>query len=367
MLLLCGCLPVHAHKPSDSYLTLRVEGHTIQGQWDMALRDLDFALGLDANGDGKLTWDEVQSKHPDIAAYALSRLRLAGAAGKCAASAKEQLIDDHSDGAYSVLRFAANCGKPIAQLTVEYRLLFDLDPQHKGLLQLQSPAHTTTALFSPDTSRQTFSLTETGRWRQLLDFVVTGVWHIWLGFDHILFLLSLLLPSVLLWRERQWQPANNIRSSSFDVLKVVTAFTLAHSITLTLASLQVIALPSRWVESAIAFSVLLAALNNVFPLVLGKRWLVAFGFGLIHGFGFASVLFDLHLPQATLLLALVGFNLGVELGQLTIVLVFMPLAYAVRASWFYQRLLLVGGSLLVALVAVLWLGERALNLQIISS
>ena len=114
------------------------------------------------------------------------------------------------------------------------------------------------------------------------------------------------------------------------MFKVVTAFTVAHSITLSLAALGVISLPSRLVESAIAASVVLAALNNVCPVVYGGRWIIAFCFGLIHGFGFASVLTDLGLPQDSLLLALVAFNLGVELGQLAIVAVFLPIAYALR-------------------------------------
>jgi hypothetical protein len=106
--------------------------------------------------------------------------------------------------------------------------------------------------------------------------------------------------------------------------------------------------------------VLLAALNNLRPLVLGRRWIVAFTFGLIHGFGFASVLADLGLPQDTLLIALVGFNLGVETGQLAIVAVFLPAAFWMRQTWLYRRLLFVGGSALIALIALVWLIERSL-------
>ena len=118
------------------------------------------------------------------------------------------------------------------------------------------------------------------------------------------------------------------------MLWVVTAFTLAHSITLTLAALRLVELPSRLVESAIAASVVLAAVNNLVPVVERRRWMVAFAFGLIHGFGFASVLAELGLPQETLVLSLLGFNLGVELGQLAIVAVFLPTAYALRNTRF---------------------------------
>ena len=124
-------------------------------------------------------------------------------------------------------------------------------------------------------------------------------------------------------------------------------------------------LPSRWVESAIALSVVLAALNNLWPVVYEKRWVLAFCFGLIHGFGFAAVLSDLGLPKDSLLVALVAFNLGVEVGQLAIVGVFLPIAFALRGSGFYVGLLQLGGSTAIAVIALLWLTQRALDVQLI--
>ena len=148
-------------------------------------------------------------------------------------------------------------------------------------------------------------------------------------------------------------------------VKVVTAFTAAHSITLSLAALGVVSLPSRLVESAIALSVVCAALNNIWPVVYEKRWAIAFCFGLIHGFGFAAVLADLGLPQASLLIALVAFNLGVELGQLVIVGIFLPVAYTLRATGLYQRVIFIYASASIALIAFLWLIQRAFNVQLI--
>jgi hypothetical protein len=366
--LLCGA--VHAHKPSDSYLTLKVSDKTIEGQWDIALRDLDFAIGLDQDGNGELTWGEIRSRHHDIAAYALGRLIFSNGGTNCPITAGQQLVDNHSDGAYSVLRFTASCSASIDHLEVDYRLLFDIDPQHRGLLHLQSDGQASTAIFSPGTAHQTLELRAASKLAQFGDFVVTGIWHIWKGIDHILFLLSLLLPAVLKlgdkFGDRERRPSDSFKASFIDVLKIVTAFTLAHSITLTLATLQVISLPSRWVESAIAASVVLAALNNLFPLVQGKRWVVAFAFGLIHGFGFASVLTDLGLPQSALLLALVGFNLGVEIGQLAIVSIFLPLAYAMRRTRFYRSAVVTFGSGLIVLIATVWLVERVFDLTIFS-
>src|SRR5207249_427471 len=174
-------------------------------------------------------------------------------------------------------------------------------------------------------------------------------WHIWLGFDHILFLLALLLPSVLRRGPGGWEVVDGFRPALIKMLKIVTAFTVAHSITLSLATLGILRLPARLVESAIAASVILAAVNNIRPIFPHRGWMVAFAFGLIHGFGFANVLADLGLAKETLALALVGFNLGVEIGQLAIVTAFLPIAFSLRESWVYQKLTFRFGSAMIAL------------------
>lgn len=362
LLLLFSAL-AQAHKPSDSYLTLSVQGATVLGQWDIALRDLDFAIGVDMDGDGQITWGEVKARKKAIVAYALARLAIGGDRAACPIALTDFLIDNHSDGAYAVLRFTASCARTAEQLQVTYRLFSDIDPQHKGLLRLQLGSETRTAIFDPKNAQQTFKLAKPSLWKQFSDYLATGVEHIWNGYDHILFLLSLLLPAVVVRGPKGWEPSNGFRPAVMDVLKVVTAFTLAHSITLSLATLQVVSLPARLSESAIAASVIVAALNNIFPLIRGRRWVVAFGFGLIHGFGFASVLTDLGLPRGALAVALVGFNLGVELGQITIVAAFLPIAYLLRRTWLYRRCVLFGGSSAVAVVAALWFVERAFDLR----
>ena len=365
-LLLTLALPALAHKASDSYLVLSVQGQNVEGQWDVALRDIDFAIGLDANSDGAITWGEVQARQTDIDAWALGRLTLQRG-GSCRLAVGDHLVDDHTDGAYAVLRLAGTCPAGTGDLSINYRLLFDLDALHRGLLRLDLDGVTHTAVLSPDSGELSIKAGETSRWRQFLQYVVEGIWHIWIGFDHILFLLSLLLPAVLVFEARRWQGAATFRQATGEVLWVVTAFTVAHSITLTLAALQIIDLPSRLVEGAIAASVVLASANNLYPVVQRRRWLVAFSFGLIHGFGFASVLTELGLPQEALALSLLGFNLGVEAGQLAIVAAFLPVAYLLRNTQLYQKGVLVVGSWLTLLVALVWLIERAFNLKIITA
>lgn len=352
-----------AHKPSDSYLIVQADSSSkvLAAQWDIALRDLEVALQLDANRDGVITWGEVRTREADLFVYAFAHLHIQADGNTCRLAPGDLLIDDHSDGAYAVLKFKADCAAVPRSIDVGYSLLFDIDPSHRGLLRLDVDGNSRSAVLSPDHAVQTFALAETSRLATFLQFVEEGIHHIWIGYDHMLFLISLLLPSVLLRRNSEWVPVGTLRSALLSVLAIVTAFTVSHSITLTLSALGVIGLPSRLVESGIALSVLLAALNNIWPQVTRRAWLLAFGFGLVHGFGFASVLADLGLPQGALAWSLAGFNIGVEIGQLSVVLVVVPAIFLLRERRFYRPLVLVSGSCAIAVVAGIWLMSRALG------
>ena len=359
-------LPAAAHKPSDSYLALRIQGSMVDVQWDIALRDLEYAVGIDTDGDGAITWAELRARHDAISAYALARLTISADGERCGSTAVGHQVDRHSDGTYAVLRFTALCPKDARSLAATYALFFDLDPLHRGLARLEERGAIRSLVFSPGQPMQPLAVSGSSPLRQIVEFSREGVFHIWTGFDHVLFLLSLLLPAVLRREAGRWVPLPGFRQALWKTLAIVTAFTLAHSLTLTLAALEIVTLPSRWVESAIAVSVVIAALNNVYPVLERRLWMVAFFFGLIHGFGFASVLGDLGLPRDNLLAALVSFNLGVEAGQLAIVAALIPLAFALRQTWLYRRLALSAGSLLIVAVACVWLFERAFELRLFS-
>ena len=367
LLCLAAGAPALAHKASDSYLALAVTASGLDGQWDVALRDLEQAVGLDADGDGAITWGELKAQDEAVAAYAFPRLHVVADGGTCAPEPAELLFDRRADGGYAVLRFTAPCpAGPPRELALSYDLLFDLDPLHRGLLRLVAGEHTHTAILAPGAATFRVALDQKpDLTAQILSYGWQGMWHIWIGFDHILFLLSLLLPAVLRRRDGRWQPVGSFREALIEVLKVVTAFTLAHSVTLTLATLGVVSLPSRLVETAIAASVVLAAVNNIRPVVDRRLWLVAFGFGLIHGLGFAGALEELGLPQQALLLSLLAFNLGVELGQLAIVALFLPAAYGLRRTTLYPRLVLRVGSSVIAGIAALWLIERGFDVTLL--
>jgi hypothetical protein len=367
LLAVAVAFPAFAHKASDAYLTVTRDAANLSGRWDLALRDLDLALALDADGDGEITWGEVRARQDAIAALAITRLAVSSGGEKCTLRATDLKIDTHTDGAYAVLALAGSCPHPGPTLAIDYSFLFDLDPQHRGLLNYVEAGESRSMVFSAEHPRQVAGGDTGGPLAQFAAYVHEGVWHIWLGFDHILFLVSLLLPAVLVRRDDAWQAAAKFQDAFWDVARIVTAFTLAHSITLTLAALSIVSLPSRWVESAIALSVVLAALNNVFPIVQRGRWIAAFAFGLLHGFGFAGALADLGLPTGSLALSLAGFNIGVELGQLAIVAAFLPVAFALRSTWAYRRVVLAGGSTAIVAIAGAWLVERAFDLSLFAA
>lgn len=365
LLAMICALPAAAHKASDSYLSLRVEGAKIEARWDIALRDAADPLDLDANGDGAITWGELKARQPELATWALSRLRVEGDGQKCGPGPVDLRVDDHSDGTYAVLGFMLECPSAPSRLAISYRLLFDRDALHRGLLSLQAHGVTQTGVFSPGAISQDFSVAASAPFRQMAAFVREGVTHIWSGFDHILFLLALLLPAVLRRHEGRWIPVATFRPAIADATKVVTAFTVAHSITLSASVLGLVRLPSRFVEAGIALSVAVAALDNLVPVFRARRWAVAFAFGLLHGFGFASVLVDMGLPRSGLLRALFSFNVGVELGQLAIVAAFLTGAYVLRGSPGYQRLALKAGSFVILVVAGVWFLERLLGMRLL--
>jgi hypothetical protein len=334
----------HAHQPSTAHLRISVDDTRLSGRLDIALRDLELVVGLDADHDGDVRFAEVRAAAPAIAAYVQAHLAFAADGAACVFTATPPAaLARHVDGAHAVIPFAATCPATPRALTVDYRVLVDADALHRGLLALSHAGRSQTAVLA---GPATLTLaTPSGTFAA---FVREGVWHIWIGLDHVLFLLALLLPAVL--------ARDSLRRVLTDVFEVVTAFTLAHSITLILAALGVVRLPSRFVEAAIAASVALAALNNLLRVV-DARWAVAFALGLLHGFGFSSVLLDLGLPAGTLVPALLGFNLGVELGQAAIVAAFLPLAFLVRRTVAYRVVLYAGSAAIVA-IALRWSVER---------
>jgi hypothetical protein len=343
-----------AHKPSDAHLSLTTSrlttsGAQLEGRLDVAVRDLDAALTLDDDGGGDVTWGELTAAAPRIEAYLAGRLALAADGAPCELALGTAALVELSDGAYWAQPVSARCpAAPAQAVTVTYGLLFDVDAQHRGLVHVAGATE-----IIRDGAPVRIAV---GGGASFGAFLLEGVWHIWIGLDHVLFLICLLLPAVFPRIGGRAQPAESLRGVAGEVLEIVTAFTLAHSITLVISAAGLVQLPSRFVETAIAISVIAAALNNLVRAI-DARWAVAFALGLLHGFGFSSVLVDLGLPSDQLIASLLGFNAGVELGQLAIVVALLPALYWIRRTLAY-RALLYAGSGAAAVIATMWTFER---------
>lgn len=356
-----------AHKPSDAYLFLDVRDRHVSARWDVALRDLDDAHGLDRDENGEITWGEVKSKADEISAITWSKLEVLADGAVCTRSSEAKAeTTSHTDGAYLVLRAELDCPKSPEKLELRYSLFFERDPQHRGIVRVDARGTSRSLVFSTRERTSTLDLADRSAGvRAFFGMVREGISHIAQGYDHLLFLFALLFPAVFVRETGKLVPVGRFRPALMDVLRVVTAFTIAHSVTLSLAALDVVRMPSRVVESVIAASVILAAVNNVKPLFPEGRWAAAFVLGLMHGFGFSATLDDLELSRGALVTALFGFNVGVEVGQLAVVALFLPLAFAARRTRAYRRGVLVYGSVAIALLASVWFVERAFAIAIL--
>jgi hypothetical protein len=236
------------------------------------------------------------------------------------------------------------CAAPIRDLRIRDDLFDVLGPDYHTLARIDAPGQTTQFAFSTESRETRIELSDAGGRHGIGSFVLLGVEHILTGWDHLLFLVALLLHG----------------GGWLSLAKIITAFTIAHSVTLALAVLDIVRLPDRLVEAVIGLSIAFVAAENVFMRpVVARRWVVSFVFGLVHGFGFSSALRELGLRTQGLLLALFGFNLGVEIGQGLVVAVALPALYLLRGTpW--EPSVVKSSSLAILLVGLVLFVERAL-------
>lgn len=363
--LLLAAVQAHAHLAGTSWLTLHADAPATL-QFDLPLRDLDVAIGLDRDADAAITWGELRAARPALEAYVLARLSISADGRPCRVQPHDLLFNARNDGAYASLQAGVSCSATrTQQFVVTSRVLQDADSLHKTVVTLKTVTGAPSGVLAGDRPVVQLERHAVTPWHEILTFVQEGVWHIWQGYDHLLFVFTLLLPAVLVRCEGRWVPISDVRSCVRRVAWTITAFTVAHSLTLALATTGLLQLPGRLVEAAIAASVVVVALNNVWPLLTRDRSALPFVFGLVHGCGLASTLSDLELPRTSLLLALGGFNMGVELGQMALVLLVLPLLLYLRHWRLYPVATLRLGSLLIAVAGALWCAERLFNLQLL--
>ncbi len=319
--------PARAHQASLTHSDVTVAGAEVRYVILIAPADLEVT------GD-------------DARAYVLAHIGIADGDTPCPAG-DASLRDE--DGFVRVA-WTARCPGPITQLILDYDLLFEHDPTHEAVLRVHAAGDEADTVLAADRNRFSWDLSEPPP-SGTLAFVESGVDHILFGFDHIAFVLTLLVALALRPRAR-----DAVRATAL----LVSSFTVAHSLTLIAASLGWVEVPARVVEAAIALSIVYTAIENmIFP---EARWRPAltFGFGLLHGLGFARML-EVMLPPDDVVVPLLAFNVGVELGQLAIVAVALPLLLLLARALGpvrYRRYALPAFSVVLALLGVMWLVER---------
>jgi|GEM_PF-1012545 len=357
LLLACVVLlraePVRAHMGSTKYLFVeRTEAGAVVLA-DVDVVDAAYELGLDESAAESV----VVAQAPRIGRWLEGALHIRAAQGACHGRAEPATVRDRDGRRYLSLRMTFTCPEGATRLVLRDDAIFDDDPQHEAIVRLSSDEGASATVLRARSRELIVENEKKSLWDVVATFTLEGALHLLSGYDHMLFLLSLLLVA------GEHAARDGTKKALREVAFVVTGFTIGHSITLIAAALDLIVLPSQLVEIAIAASILFVALWNLWrPDHRRGLPYVAIAFGLIHGFGFSSVLRELVLPRAGRVTALLAFNLGIELAQLAAVAVVIgPLAWAARRPGFYRTWVVRGGSAVIAVIATYWMIERALG------
>lgn len=360
----CGNLAM-AHQTGNSYLTVSEADGRLQLEIDFIVRDLGNLLQVPGQpNEAPPAPDKLLSLQSPITAAIQKSLTIEVDEQAIPLEFLTQSVVLHNDGLYVRQRFSGSALPADAKfIVVRYEFFTQNDKLGRAFFKLVMRNDEISSVFDQASSIQRFALGETKRWSTIGLFTKEGVRHIWEGADHLLFLLTLLLPGLMLTIRvpdaTGFQPSK-LAAEKF-ALKVITAFTLAHSITLACSVFGWVSLPDKLIESLIALSIMVSALLNLQKRFHISHWKLAFLFGLIHGMGFANGLKELGLSSNYFLETLFAFNLGVELGQLSaVVLVALPVLLLVREAASKQRLLKYG-SIGVLLTSMVWLAQRLMT------
>jgi hypothetical protein len=349
-----------AHQTGNSYLTLKEADGRLMVELDFIVRDLGNLLQVPGQpSDPPPAPDKLAALQVPITQVIQESLTIAVDDQDIPLEFMSQSVVLHNDGLYVRQRFSATAFSADAKfVVVRYQFFTENDMLGRAFFKLSLRGEEISSVFDQSNAIQRFTLGEGKRWATMGLFTKEGAKHIWEGPDHLLFLLTLLLPGLMLVRPSETSVASGSTAAWKFALKVITAFTVAHSITLVCSVLGWISLPDRFIESVIALSIMLSAALNLQNRFTFSHWKLAFVFGLIHGMGFANGLRELGLSSMYFLEALFAFNLGVELGQLSaVVLVAVPLVLLARRE--ESRLQVMRwGSGMVFLIALVWLVQR---------
>ena len=369
-----------AHEPDHSYLYLKIFKEGMAGRIEMTAKDMNRALNL--NLPDALSLEMIDPHLNSIYDYLKKNVAFSSVGENYGLKFTEPSVLELEE-MEDFIRFEFETDKFTKEpevLDIKYDVLFDQYPRHKGILIVEqnwkagivNNQTMISSIFEQGNTRDQLSLEDSSIWKGVVALIKLGMWHIWIGLDHILFIVALILPAVVRRKEENdavadyssvWKPVEKFRPAFLYILKIITFFTIAHSITLALAALEIVNLNSRFVESTIAISIALAAYHNIRPILKGKEWVIAFGFGLFHGFGFASVLGEKGLSGDYMTLSLFGFNVGVEIGQVLIICGIFPILYLIRKHKLYPALIKYGSMVLI-FISLYWFIERGFDVDL---
>ncbi|GFD72081.1 membrane protein [Tenacibaculum sp. KUL113] len=348
---------VLSHELSNGYLTLNSTSDTVlAGELLLKPEDIGRAAGLDIDNNGSLTWGEVNRHHSLANSYIQSNVIISDNGQRCALSTAPPSIKNISAESLLAYPLKVTCAK-LNELTVQYTGIVADFPTHKLLTSITLNDFNGVYVLDSERTSITVSPLNNDWLTQFGEMVYQGIWHIFIGLDHILFLVATLLTVNLRRNNNRWERAASKARIFKNTVILVSTFTLAHSITLTATALNFITLDSRIVELGIALSVAITALNNMFPIIM-RLGFITFGFGLLHGMGFASVFGDLNAQSGSLVMNVLAFNLGVEIGQLAIVSLLLPLLLAIRNVKVYAKAIMPIASSIIAVIALNWTLQR---------
>ena len=368
-------VPALAHQTGNSYLVVTESNGRLQIELDFIVRDLGNLLQPSKPSDAPVpspvppaatpTPEQLQAMQPAITQVIQESLGVQLNEEAQPLEFVSQSVVLRNDGLYVRQRFTSPSIAPeIKFVVVRYSFFNQNDKLGRAFFKLQLGKEEISSVFDSSTQTQRFALGDTKRWSTIGLFTHEGAWHIWGGPDHLLFLLTLLLPGLMLLHRSTGTTDtdnNGTKTAAWFALKVITAFTLAHSITLLASVLDVISLPSRWIESAIALSIMISAALNLQTRIQWSQWKLAFIFGLIHGMGFANGLRELGLSQTYFIETVLAFNVGVELGQIAaVVAVGIPIILLARQAR-TKQLVMTYGSWGVLLISGIWLVQRLMD------
>ncbi len=360
--------PAAAHTTEQPYLYVFVTESGIDGRAELAIGDITSVLGLDLSGDDVAIEATLRDNADLLHQYLDDHLVIAaeGRERTIEFGAVDLFREGSTDLAFAVVQYTAGSHTAVpTDLDIRFDPFFAEIPGRDGLLlinggfELGEFTQTKESLVTVDADAPSaeIDLGADGRWDNFRNSISLGINHIETGPDHILFVLALLVPSVLVYTDR-WEPVASFRSGLWRVLKIATFFTIAHSITFTLAGMGWLPTPpAKLVEATIAVSIAAAALHTLRPIVPNREWALSFIFGLFHGMGFASLVSDLEVSRSSQLISLLGRNVGIEIGQVVVILLLFPGLFLLRRTPFYQPFVTVA-SLALAAVALSWTAER---------